>query len=189
MITVPERRREFVYLRGKVLKQIDYCRDVHPTLGGVEVCVVNTPTRNNGGPSIGIKRTLGLKIAKGQYVVWLDDDDDIAPNYVETILRLANKGADVCTFNNVSKFHNYWCVVKMSLDVKHDDQTRPGIVNRRPYHVCGWRRAMIEHLSFPDTNWDEDTGFILQALKLAKTEAHSEAVLHEYRRVSKSYAE
>ncbi len=37
-------------------------------------------------------------------------------------------------------------------------------------------------ISFPDLNWDEDTAFIEQALKVCKTQSKTEAVLHEYNR-------
>lgn len=189
MVTIPERWVEFRKLRFKLFKQIDYCREVHSTLGEVEIVVIDTPKFSDGGLTIGAKRQKGLEISKGEYVCWLDDDDDISPNYVETLLRLSNKGADVCTFNNITKLPNFWCVVQMKLSTKHDDQVKPGIINRRPYHICAWRRSMIHDISFPDANWDEDTGFIAQALKRAKTEVNTEAILHEYNRNEISYAE
>lgn len=189
MITVPERAESFNRLREKVQLQINYCNNVHKTLGRAEIVKVETPKFKDGGGSIGHKRQLGLLASKGEYVCWLDDDDDVSPDYVEILLRLSNKGADVCTFSSLCKFHNYWMVVVMNLNTKHDDQAKPGIIKRRPYHVCAWRRSMLAGITFPDTNWDEDTGFILEALKLAKTQVHSENILHEYRRLETSYSE
>lgn len=188
MITVPERRVEFSALRRKLQKQIKYCLDVHPTLGDVEVVKVITPKTIHGGLSIGAKRGLGLTKAKGIYVCWLDDDDDIAPNYVESILRLANTGGDVLTFSSLAIFDAYWCVVKMNLLYTKDEQVRPGIVNRRPYHVCAFKRENILGSDFPDANLDEDTGFIAKVLPRCKTQSHTEAILHRYNRVTKSLA-
>lgn len=188
MITVPERSKDFKRLKKKVQDQIDYCNLIHPTLGQVEIIEVNTPKVINGGPSIGKKREMGLKQAKGEYVIWLDDDDNISPDYVEQVLRLANKGADVCTFNNISKFEHFWMVVVMDLKTRHDDQAKPGIINRRPYHVCAWRRSMIADIEFIDANKDEDTSFITEALKRAKTQVRVDNILHEYRRIDKSLA-
>jgi glycosyltransferase involved in cell wall biosynthesis len=189
MISIPERAERFNALKKKVSKQITKIHEYHPTLGSVEIVPVISPKFADGGGSIGYKRQLGLLAAKGEYVCWLDDDDDISPDYVETLVRLCNKGADVCTFNNVSKFDNFWMVVKMHFKTKHDQQAKPGIINRRPYHVCAFRRGVLDGVVFPDTNWDEDTGFIGQALKNCKTFAHSDAILHEYRRLEKSYSE
>ena len=188
MLTIPERKRSFRKLKKKVQDQIDYCHLIHPTLGQVEIVEVNTPKVIEGGLSIGKKREKGLRESKGEYVCWLDDDDDISPDYVEQILRLSNKGADVCTFNNISKFDNFWMVVQMNLKTKFDDQAKPGIINRRPYHVCAWRKSMIYDIEFIDGNWDEDTSFIKEALKRAITEVHIDNILHEYKRIEKSIA-
>lgn len=183
MITVPDRSENFNRLKSEVIRQIKLINIHHRTLGGVEIVEVNTPKVKDGGESIGKKREQGLRQSKGEYVIWLDDDDWIAPDYVEQVLRMANKGADVCTFNNLSKFDNFWMVVIMSLKTKHDDQARPGIINRRPWHVCAWRRSMIADIEFINANWDEDTAFIAEALKRAITEVHIDNILHEYNRV------
>lgn len=189
MITVPERFRDFSRLRKKVQAQIDYCAEIHPTLGAVEIVDVVSEKYLNGGPTIGEKRQQGLNMSQGEYVCWLDDDDNIAPNYVETILRLALNGADVLTFNNISRFEGYWCVVQMNLDFKTDEQVFPGIVHRRPYHVCAWKRELLNGVKFPKSNKDEDVDFITEALKVCKTQSKTEAILHEYRRLTESLAE
>jgi len=182
MITIPERALQFYRLKAKIMKQIDYCRETHPTLGDVELVIINSKKFTKGGESIGVKRTNGLRLSKGKYVCWLDDDDDISPDYIETLLRLALWNKDVLVFNNISRFDNFWALVQMNLDFKQDEQAFPGIIKRRPYHVCGWRRELLNGISFPDLNWDEDTAFIEQALKVCKTQSKTEAVLHEYNR-------
>ena len=189
MISILERKESFSKLVNLVQSQIDYCKEVHPTLGQVEIVKVVSPRYSVGGHTIGHKRQLGLLASKGEYVCWLDDDDWVSPDYVETLLRLCNKGADVCTFNNVSKFENFWMVVKMHLSTRHDDQARPGIIERRPWHVCAFRKGILTGIEFPDANWDEDTAFINEALKNCRTFAHSDSVLHEYRRLETSYSE
>lgn len=189
MITVPERKKQFQKLRAKLKDQINRCAYVHPTLGKVQIVEVQTKKFINGGASIGNKRQIGLQHSKGKYVCWLDDDDDISPDYVETLLRLAHMNdLDVLTFNSFVRFDQYWALVQMNLDFKVDEQMMPGIVHRRPYHVCAFRRDLLEGLSFPDTNWDEDTGFLSQVLPLCKTQNKTEAILHNYNRVTKSLA-
>lgn len=189
MLSVPERQKEFKSLRDKVKEQIDTLHSQHPTLGQVEIVPILTDKFINGGPSIGKKRGMGLQHATGKYVCWLDDDDDISPDYVETIVRLAESNADVLTFNNISRFDTFWCVVQMSLQIAYDDQVEPGFIWRRPYHVCAFKRDNILDVAFPDANWDEDTAFIQEALKRCKTQARSNRILHEYKRITKSLAE
>lgn len=187
MISIPERKKVFRTLYSKVKRQIDYCHKIHPALGDVEVVTVITP-RFPQGPSIGEKRQLGLERSGGRYVCWLDDDDDVSPDYVETLLRLAYEDPDILTFNNLSRFDGFWCVVKMSLGTKEDEQVRPGIVNRRPYHVCGWKRDIAIKAGFEALNKDEDTGFVSRVLPLCSKEQHTESIIHEYKRITKSYA-
>lgn len=187
MITIPERKREFAALHKKLVKQIFYCSEIHPTLGNVEIIKVETP-RFPEGPTIGEKRQMGLDKALGEFVIWLDDDDDISPDYVETLLRLAYDTPDVITFSNLSRFDSYWCVIRMSLKHEYDEQVRPGIINRRPYHVCGWRRRIAQTVKFPPLNKDEDTTYIAELLPKCKVEQHSENILHEYNRTKQSYA-
>jgi hypothetical protein len=187
MITVPERKKEFNRLKKQVLTQIQYCKKTHPLLGMVEIQEVNTKKFINGGSSIGAKRQAGLNWSNGKYVCWLDDDDNISPDYVETILRLAMSYADVLVFNSISRFDNFWSLIQMNLDFKEDEQVSPGIVHRRPYHVCAFKRELLTD-TFPDTNVDEDTGFISLVLPKCKSQAKTEAILHEYRRVTKSLA-
>lgn len=188
MITVPERRTVFSYLEHKVAKQIEYCKELHPTLGNAQIVKIISPKVINGGPSIGEKRTMGLQKSQGKYVCWLDDDDDIAPNYVETLLRLAMADADVLTFNSLTVFNDYWAVVQMNLDFTKDEQMFPGIVHRRPYHVCAWKREKVKDLVFPSVNVDEDTSFVKDALLYCKTQSKTEAILHKYDRTTKSLA-
>lgn len=189
MITVPERKKQFSRLLNKLKRQIRNCKKVHPTLGKVEIVEVNTPKFIDGGDSIGKKRQAGLIQSKGKYVCWLDDDDDISPDYVETLLRMAYMSDfDVITFNSLVTFDNFWALVQMNLNFQIDEQMSPGIVHRRPYHVCPFKRDLLQGLTFPDANWDEDTAFLTQVLPKCKTQNKTEAILHNYNRVTKSLA-
>jgi glycosyltransferase involved in cell wall biosynthesis len=188
MITVPERREAFNRIVLELNKQIQYCKKVHPTLGKVELVKVEGERFDKGGLSIGAKRQQGLNSAKGKYVCWLDDDDWVSPDYIETLLRLAGKDSDVLVFNNISRFEGFWCIVQMNLDFVNDEQVKPGIVHRRPYHVCAFRRSILKDCIFPNANWDEDTGFLAQVWPKLKSQSKTEAILHEYNRLTKSIA-
>jgi glycosyltransferase involved in cell wall biosynthesis len=188
MITVPDREESFHKLESEVKRQITTCNYIHPSLGNVEIVKVDGDRMDKGGFSIGVKRQLGLSKSNGKYVCWLDDDDWISPDYIETILRLAISNADVLVFNNISRFEGFWCLVQMNLDFINDEQVKPGIIHRRPYHVCGFKRELLEGCKFPDANLDEDTGFLAQVWPKLKSQAKTEAILHEYRRLTKSLA-
>jgi len=188
MCSIPERAQSFNKLRTEVKRQIDYCNNRHRTLGRTEIVDVITQSVLNGGISIGAKRQEGLNRAQGKYVCWLDDDDWVSPDYVETLLRLAIADADTLVFNNISIFPEFWCLVQMNLDFIQDEQVFPGIVHRRPYHVCGFRRSILKDCIFPDANWDEDTAFLSQVWPKLKSQAKTEAILHEYNRLTESFS-
>lgn len=188
MISIPERERPFLKLRSKLRQQIKACVAVHPTLGDVEIVEIVTDKYVDGGLSIGEKRQMGLDRAIGLYVCWLDDDDDIAPDYIETMLRGTYDNPDVFTFNNLSRFDNFWTVVTMRVENTVDEQVKPGFINRRPYHVCAWRSELAKQVRFDFVNKDEDTGYISKLIPLCVTHNHSNNIIHEYNRVEKSYA-
>jgi glycosyltransferase involved in cell wall biosynthesis len=186
MLTIPERKKRFEVLKKKVQKQIDFIRKYH--LHECEIVEVNSKKLTDGGKSIGAKRQEGLELSKGKYVCWLDDDDDIAPNYIQELTRLAVMGADVCTFSSFCMLNDYFMIAEMKLEHEIDEDARQGIIKRRPYQVCAFKKELLNNAKFPDTNWEEDVEFINAALPNCKSSAHSEAILHVYRRVEKSYA-
>lgn len=180
MPTIPERKKRFNKLLSEVYRQIHYCKKTHPVLGVVQVISDERKKFSNGGPSIGAKRQSLLQEAQGKYCCFLDDDEEISPDYIETLLRLCREDKDVCTFNDISKFDNYWCVVRLSLAHEKNEQARPGIINRRPWHICPVRTELAKKAVFPESNYGEDWVWFEQVVKMCKTEEHTEAILHSY---------
>lgn len=186
MCTIPDRESMFVRLYNEVQRQVSYMQTVHPSLGRVEVLVDSSPKFLEGGPSIGAKREALLKRAAGKYLCFLDDDEQIAPNYVEVLVRLCAKDCDVCTFKNLTKTDTYWTIVDMSLNYHVDDQASPNFVTRRkPWHVCPVKSVYAKMVHFPDTSYGEDAAWMNKVLEFCTTEAKSEAVIHQYNHSSK----
>lgn len=180
--TIPERGEMFTELFNELHNQLQYIQTVHPALGRVEILVDDSKRFLDGGLSIGKKREALVKRAEGRFLCFLDDDDCIAPNYLETILRLCKQDADVCTFKNVSRLGTYWMVVDMSLRYPGNDQGSPEYtVRRRPWHICPVKSLYAKLYVFPDTNYGEDWVWFEQVLSHCTTEAKSGAIIHEYR--------
>ncbi len=181
MCTIPERSMMFVALYNEIQRQISYMQTVHPSLGRTEVLVDSSPKFLEGGPSIGSKRQALVQKATGKYVCFLDDDENIAPNYVEVLVRLCYKDCDVCTFRNLTKTDTYWTIIDMSLNYHVDDQANPNYTTRRrPWHVCPVKAVYAKMVHFPDTNYGEDAAWMNKVLEFCTTEAKSEAVIHCY---------
>ena len=179
--TIPQRGNMFTELFNKVHRQIEYMNTFHSTLGKIEVLIDDSPRFLEGGLSIGKKREALVKRAEGKYLCFLDDDEDIANNYVETLVRLCQRDADVCTFRNISRMESYWCLVDMGLHYPNDQASPQITVRRKPWHICPVRSYFAKLHKFNDSNYGEDFDWMSKVLEHCTTEAKSEAVIHEYR--------
>lgn len=179
---IPERGEMFTVLFNELHNQLQYIQTTHPGLGDVEILVDDSKKFMDGGLSIGKKRQSLVKQADSEYLCFLDDDDFISKNYLETLLRLCNQGADVCTFRNLTKLENYWMLVDMSLKYLSNDQANPNYtIRRRPWPICPVRSKFAKLHNFSDINYGEDWAWFEQVLTHCTTEAKSGAVIHEYR--------
>ena len=179
--SIIEREHLFSPLIIELQNQINKCYTDHPALGTSLVHTYITETFTNGGLSIGKKREWLLNIALGTYICFLDDDDQVSPDYIETLLRLCYEDKDVCTFRNFSTFDNYWTVVDMDLEHEENEQATPeNIVKRKPWHICPVKAEHAKGIEFPDSNYGEDWVWFEQVLKNCKTQAKTNKIIHRY---------
>jgi hypothetical protein len=186
--TIPERGEQFTKLFNEVHRQVAYMNTFHPSLGEIEVLVDDSKRFLDGGLSIGKKREALVQRATGKYLCFLDDDDSIAPNYLEVLVRLCQEDQDVCTFQNISKLDSYWMVVDMSLFFCGNLPGNPDskLIERMPWHICPVRSELAKSVLFPDINYGEDWAWISQVLTKCDTEAKSNSIIHQYRHSSKT---
>lgn len=179
--TIPERKKSFDDLCFTVALQVHDLLINHPMLGDVVLIWDDSESFLTGGLSIGKKRQRLVDQATGKYLLFLDDDEEIAPNYVETILRLCQQDVDVVTFRSIAKLDNYWAIIDMRLGHHEDEQASPDfIVHRRPWHINAIRSEIAKRYTFQDTNYSEDSDWMNNVIYDLKTEAHTDAVLHQY---------
>jgi glycosyltransferase involved in cell wall biosynthesis len=185
--TLPERVERFTALFNELYRQLTYMNTVHPTLGEIEIIVDDSKRFLDGGLSIGKKREALVQRAEGKYCWFLDDDETIAPNYLETLVRLCNQNADVCTFRAIAKLDNYWALFDMSLKNKvNEDSTPDRTVLRGCWHICPVKTKYAKLYSFPDTSYGEDWEWMSKVLTHCQSEAHSDAVILQYNHSSKT---
>ncbi len=134
------------------------------------ILIINN-TENRG---VGFSRNCGLKVAKGEYIIFVDSDDTIAPNYVEEMLRPVQSGKydlAICQLADVYLNDNEIIVKKSYRPVP---QHLTGVF-LTDYHklfpetvyLCGpvvkiYKKKIIDkyHISFPtDLSWGEDQAF------------------------------
>ena len=145
---------------------------------------------------VGVKRNDLMAMAKGEYVSFVDDDDSVAPDYVEKIYRQivatrkSDAPADVICFNQKATLQPTDITHECSYSLAHWKDREPD--KRRlmapafdkegqqlpntllwtgpPAHTMVWRRALLEGISFPEKMFGEDVDFVDAACELAKNE-------------------
>lgn len=184
MPTIPERSDIFTSLLTELERQLNEFYTFHRSIGTVDIIVNSDKRFLDGGPSIGRKRQKLLNQASGKYLLYLDDDESIAPNYVETLMRLCDQDRDICTFKSIAKLDNYWMVVDMSLEYANQ-QGNPDGIKRAPWHICPVRSYFGKLHKFEDISYGEDYAWMKQVLAHCQTEAKSNYILHQYNHSSK----
>jgi glycosyltransferase involved in cell wall biosynthesis len=143
---------------------------------------------DNRTRSIGAKRQALVDIARGEYIAFVDDDDDISDDYVGSLLEGIKSGADVITFRQWAIYNGLESEVHFGLNNQDMPFQPGGITLRAPWHVCAWRRAVVAGCLFGESNYGEDLVWCLQARQRIKTGYHIDRVLHTYRHDAKTTA-
>ena len=187
--TLPQRKKMFNILHKNLMAQIEYVHTTHPSLGQVEILFDSSKKFLKGGLSVGAKRDALKCRATGDYLVFIDDDDIVAPNYLESVLRLSESNPDIITFRSLYKSSTYWGIVDMNLNHSENEQMNDTtIVKRQPFHVCPIRTSIAQQHSFPDINNAEDWGWMVKVLSNCQKQAHSDQILHQYNDFSSTSA-
>lgn len=146
----------------------------HPAVEHLVFC-------DNRKRSIGAKRQALVDIARGEYIAFVDDDDEVSGDYIDRLLAAAETGADVITFRQKAIYNGRECQIEFGIN-NPDNVFRDGrTIKRAPWHVCAWRRDVIAGCLFGESNYGEDLVWCKQARKRARTAHHIDAVLHTYR--------
>lgn len=180
MPAIPERSHLFTPLYKELHRQLEFMNTFHPSLGEIEIIVDSSKKFLDGGLSIGKKRESLVKRATGKYCNFLDDDENIAPNYLETLVRLCCQGKDVCTFRAIAKLDNYWAIYDMRLNQHNEQSTPDKTVLRGAWHTCPVRTEYAQRYEFEDISYGEDAKWMNKVLSDCKTEAHSESIILQY---------
>lgn len=190
--SIPARSEKFNTLCAEVSRQLNVLHErnrhryLEQDIKGVEVVTDNSPSFRDGGLSIGKKRESLVKKATGKYLCFLDDDEAIAPNYLEVLYDLCKQDKDVCAFQCIAKLEPFWCVIDMSLNYTINKEAFPGLVKRPPWHICPVRTEYAIQYEFPDSNYGEDWTWFEKVLSHCKTQARNKVVIIQYNHKEKS---
>jgi hypothetical protein len=128
----------------------------------VEICL----GFDNKEMSIGSKRQKLLTEARGKYMSFIDDDDEITDAYIEDLWHTFTTGAHVMRIRGQLKQHTF----VHSLDVKLTDmmasRTVPPVFQRPPNHLNPMMTDVAIWVSFKNAVYGEDLDW---AVRLSKT--------------------
>jgi glycosyltransferase involved in cell wall biosynthesis len=167
--TIPSRKEQLSKLSEKIAKQSN------------DLAVEHLSFADNRTRTIGAKRQSLLDIARGEYIAFVDDDDDIEPDYVSEILLAIKQGPDVITFEQNSYYNGAFSKVVFGLNNRDEPFQPNGITLRAPWHVCVWKRELVKTCQFGESNYGEDIIWSRQARARIKTSLHIDKTLCTYR--------
>lgn len=135
--------------------------------------------------NIGTKRNKLLELASGKYIVFVDDDDLIAFNYVAQILRAIETGPDCIGISGVITTNG---TKQMNWHISREYAgwfERKGVYYRTPNHISPVKRELAIQAGFPEKAFGEDYDYSMALLPLLKKEVRIPGILYYYRFQSK----
>lgn len=135
---------------------------------------------------VGAKRNALLEMARGEYVSFIDDDDEVAADYVRRIrdaiiaTRKTDEPADVICFRQLAHLQPHNVIHDCTYSLEFYRNRKPG--ERRqlapafgpdgkplpttllwtgpPAHTQVWRRELVKDIRFPEENFGEDASWV-----------------------------
>ena len=170
----PDRNQYMVVLLREIRKQIGELN----LWGQVEIVTKEDNYEN----SVGWKRNYLLDKAEGEYLAFIDSDDQISDDYIKTAFEGINRGADCCSLTGIITENGK--NPKMFIHSILYDRwfEHEGVYYRNTNHLNVVRSSIAKQMRFPDKNHGEDRDYSQQLLDsgLLKTEHFINSITYFY---------
>lgn len=118
---------------------------------------------------VALTRKKGLDISKGEYVAFIDADDTIESNYLETLYnKIIEKDIDVVCCNSIDSGIKNMSIAEKSVIYGLESWLEAFFRNKR-YAYCIWgklyKKQVLENIEFPNMKYGEDTLVVLNVFK------------------------
>lgn len=130
--------------------------------------------------NVGVKRQLLLEKAKGNYIVYIDDDDQVAKDYISKILEASKSNADCMAITGIITTNGLYAK-KWYISKKYGRWfEKNNIYYRTPNHISPVKRTIALQAGFPPISQGEDAEYSNRILPLLNTEVRIEGNLYFY---------
>lgn len=137
---------------------------------------------DNKRRTLGEKRDTMLQMAIGDYVVFIDDDDRVAPTYVADILGALEKNPDadcvvfdsICTINKTKKVH-----CKYGIEYEYTPKYKD-VWTGKPAHTMVYKSSIAKNHRYSSCTFGEDVDWVKRACKEIKNQVRIDKVLYFY---------
>lgn len=173
-----------VLLPRDSVSHIDLINSIHKQYNGTDVEVITDI--DNGVKSIGYKRNALLDKAKGEYLCFIDADDEISSDYIIKALTAIELKPDCCSLTGVITWNGENPQI-FEHSIKYKEwKTKldaPIVYERYPNHLNIIRSSIAKQFRFLEINHGEDKDWSTQIHEsgLLKTEAEIPGIIYHYK--------
>lgn len=166
--TMPGREKSLQALMASIREKT---QRICPSLR-VEICLAF----DNRETSIGNKRQKLLTDARGKYMSFIDDDDDITDAYVEDLWQTFTTGAHVMRIRGQLKQYTFVHSLSVRLTDMMATTTEPPVFQRPPNHLNPMMTDIAIWITFKNALYGEDLDWTIRLSKsqLLQTEYASD---------------
>ncbi|MBR2458402.1 MAG: glycosyltransferase [Bacteroidaceae bacterium] len=143
----------------------------------VNMCIISQP---NGGLSVA--RNAGLKVAKGEYVWFIDSDDWIEKNCLAALIAQMD-GTDVIHIGHCLSYSSHTIVCIPKEIAQGESIIKRGFLRPAPFYIMRLEFLKSNDLNFKEGIYHEDTEFTPRMLYLCKSlKVHQHSVYYYLQR-------
>jgi len=127
---------------------------------------------------LGTKRNNLIDISKGDYLVFVDDDDRVSNDYISSLLEATANDADVITFIAAVSLNGEPPKPCHYSSMYESDYNEPDSYHRLPNHIMCVKRELAEQVYFKPILYGEDSDYSQRLKPLLKTEQAINRILY-----------